>query len=379
MMQQGAVQAAQNNLLTIYGAEKNYYFNNAGYCINSGSKPTCADTLTDINTNLSLNVTDNYYSYVCSAGAAPNPFCCTATNNSNGQVLSNPSACSVSCTPNCNGVTCGGSNGCGGTCQTGGGCTPACTPNCNGVTCGGANGCGGTCQSGGGCTPPCTPNCNGVTCGGADGCGGTCQAGGGCLSTSPCSGSTPCGTPGNCYPIPNGVCDFSGNTDQGCGCGEPAPDTCGQCGGTCAATTCGCIDGESIYNNQGNTCGSTLTFDGCGIRNGSAPSYCQMNAVVIHAWPAHAREAMHVILVLWTVISVKWSADRIARPNIYVLIKAGRPMEIVAPAADAWEAQNVEVGVWMAHSVKWFADMIARSKSYVLLKAGSLMGRVKQR
>ena len=94
------------------------------------------------------------------------------------------------------------------------------------------------------------------------------------LLSSPCSGSTPCGTPGNCYPIPNGVCDCSGNTGGGCGCGEPAPDTCGQCGGTCAATTCGCIDGESIYNNQGNTCGTNLTFDGCGICNGSAPSYC---------------------------------------------------------------------------------------------------------
>ncbi len=58
-VQQGAAQAAQNNLMTIFGAQKNYYFNNGGYCTNS------CDNLADINTNLSLNLTDSYYVYTC--------------------------------------------------------------------------------------------------------------------------------------------------------------------------------------------------------------------------------------------------------------------------------------------------------------------------
>ena len=32
-----------------------------------------------------------------------------------------------------------------------------------------------------------------------------------------------------CYPMPAGDCDCLGNTDAGCGCGEPAPNECNWC------------------------------------------------------------------------------------------------------------------------------------------------------
>src|SRR5579872_3502031 len=43
-----------------------------------------------------------------------------------------------------------------------------CDPNCTGVLCGGSDGCGGSCTVG--CS--CIPECGGVFCGGSDGCGG---------------------------------------------------------------------------------------------------------------------------------------------------------------------------------------------------------------
>ncbi|MDE1921524.1 MAG: prepilin-type N-terminal cleavage/methylation domain-containing protein [Candidatus Omnitrophica bacterium] len=59
-MQQGQAKAAQANLIAIYGAQKNYYFNHGSWCAAS------CDNLTDINTNLSLNITDSQFQYVCS-------------------------------------------------------------------------------------------------------------------------------------------------------------------------------------------------------------------------------------------------------------------------------------------------------------------------
>ena len=65
--------------------------------------------------------------------------------------------------------------------------SPSCKPKCDGVACGGADGCGGKCQG----TCPCKPKCDGVTCGGADGCGGTC----GCNNGQQCTNGN-CVTPG---------------------------------------------------------------------------------------------------------------------------------------------------------------------------------------
>ncbi len=76
-MQQARAANAQNNLLAIYSAQKNYYNNNGNYCYNTGAN-TCADTLADINTNLSLNIQDDgTYLYQC----PNNSFTCTATRN----------------------------------------------------------------------------------------------------------------------------------------------------------------------------------------------------------------------------------------------------------------------------------------------------------
>jgi len=78
MMNKGAATAAQNNLTTIYKAEKSYYFANSSvYCTGA-----CANSLATINTSLavppalSLNITDNTFTYSCSNVAG---FTCTAT------------------------------------------------------------------------------------------------------------------------------------------------------------------------------------------------------------------------------------------------------------------------------------------------------------
>jgi prepilin-type N-terminal cleavage/methylation domain-containing protein len=77
-MQQGAAKAAQNNLITIYGAEKNNYLNTGNYCINTSPNP--CDNLPDIKANLTLNITDNYFNYTCITDVSG--FSCTATNPS---------------------------------------------------------------------------------------------------------------------------------------------------------------------------------------------------------------------------------------------------------------------------------------------------------
>ncbi len=82
---------AKNNLLAIYTAEKSYYNNNNKYCLGTGGSPTnCADTLADINTNLSLNIQDDgTYTYECDFGVTvANVNSCTATRtNPSGAVV----------------------------------------------------------------------------------------------------------------------------------------------------------------------------------------------------------------------------------------------------------------------------------------------------
>jgi len=79
---------AQNNLLAIYSAEKNYLNNNSAFCVDQpppngqiacaeSGNPNCAKDLASINCNLSLNIQDDgTYSYAC-AGST-----CTATRTS---------------------------------------------------------------------------------------------------------------------------------------------------------------------------------------------------------------------------------------------------------------------------------------------------------
>jgi len=94
---QGSAKAAQNNLITIFNAEKNFYLSNipvgvgatAYYCTISTQNTTCADNLADINTNLKLNISDPYFSYSCTDpnsgtdGNNGSGFQCVATNLTN--------------------------------------------------------------------------------------------------------------------------------------------------------------------------------------------------------------------------------------------------------------------------------------------------------
>jgi len=82
-IQQAAAQAAQNNLITVYNAQKNYYLSPVGsgkYCRNTGPPPHLCGNVGSINTNLTLNITDNNFAYECDNDASG--FVCTATNNS---------------------------------------------------------------------------------------------------------------------------------------------------------------------------------------------------------------------------------------------------------------------------------------------------------
>ena len=110
VIQQQSATAANNNLTAIYNAQKTYYLNNGSYCLNS------CNSLTNINSNLSLNITDSYNSYACSALITGTGFNCTATSNATsnvsstcggtGQAMNTPvngicgtwSACDASCT-----------------------------------------------------------------------------------------------------------------------------------------------------------------------------------------------------------------------------------------------------------------------------------------
>ena len=76
MMTQGAANAAQNNLIAIYNAQKNYYFGNAAYCTSANS---VCNSLASINSTLSLNITDAKFTYTCTNTSG---FTCTATNTS---------------------------------------------------------------------------------------------------------------------------------------------------------------------------------------------------------------------------------------------------------------------------------------------------------
>jgi len=70
-------QAAKNNLMAIYSAQVNYFNNNNGvYCLNTSASP--CNNLSNINTNLNLNISDSIYSYICCTDASG--FLCWATN-----------------------------------------------------------------------------------------------------------------------------------------------------------------------------------------------------------------------------------------------------------------------------------------------------------
>jgi len=82
--EQARALTAQNNLLAVYAAQKNYFNNNGTYCLASNS---CADIIADINANLSLNIQDDSsYSYACGADATG--FSCNACRNGSSSCIS---------------------------------------------------------------------------------------------------------------------------------------------------------------------------------------------------------------------------------------------------------------------------------------------------
>lgn len=90
--EQASAQTAQNNLLAIYSAQRNYYNNNGNFCLEdtvlpplsacvNGAENKCGDSLAQINCNLSLNIQDDdSYLYSCDYNVTiANKNSCTAT------------------------------------------------------------------------------------------------------------------------------------------------------------------------------------------------------------------------------------------------------------------------------------------------------------
>ena len=75
-MMQGQAKTAQSNLIAIYNAQKNFYLNNGAYCLNTSPSP--CNNLANINNNLSLNIVDTNFTYICRDHASG--FTCTAGN-----------------------------------------------------------------------------------------------------------------------------------------------------------------------------------------------------------------------------------------------------------------------------------------------------------
>jgi prepilin-type N-terminal cleavage/methylation domain-containing protein len=79
---QGSASTAQNNLISIYNAQKASYINNNKYYFSA----VCPDTLNNINNSplLALNLADTNFNYCC---ANVNGFTCTATNKSDANLI----------------------------------------------------------------------------------------------------------------------------------------------------------------------------------------------------------------------------------------------------------------------------------------------------
>jgi prepilin-type N-terminal cleavage/methylation domain-containing protein len=132
-IQQGTANAAQNNLITIYNAEKAYYFSYSGaYCTSDATSPVtsacqsqypgslCGDTLAHINCNLGLNITDNNNNYRCAKAGG---FTCTA----------NPITGPVTLSVTNSQIYLPGATSCPTGAEASPGCNPSCTPAANSI------------------------------------------------------------------------------------------------------------------------------------------------------------------------------------------------------------------------------------------------------
>jgi len=114
-------QSAKNNLLAIYSSQANYLNSKNGvYCLNTSTSP--CDNLTDINTNLNLNIPlgsggasdAGGYNYICCTDASG--YICYATNgavscaaqsgNTTLQIKNAAVVLSGNTNPNCAGTFC---------------------------------------------------------------------------------------------------------------------------------------------------------------------------------------------------------------------------------------------------------------------------------
>ena len=89
MMQQGASNAAQNNLTAIYNAQLSNHINTTNYYISAAACPGTPDDTAGINAGLSLNITDTYFKYCCNNTGG---FQCVATGTNISLTLSGPPA-----------------------------------------------------------------------------------------------------------------------------------------------------------------------------------------------------------------------------------------------------------------------------------------------
>jgi len=83
--EQTKAQVAKNNLLAISAAQQKYFEDNGTYCISDNG---VCNSSASTSTNLSLGISDNYFTYTCNK----NPFgsvgyVCYATNNSDPDFL----------------------------------------------------------------------------------------------------------------------------------------------------------------------------------------------------------------------------------------------------------------------------------------------------
>jgi type II secretory pathway pseudopilin PulG len=85
---QATAKAAQNNLISIYNAQNNYTLDHGTYCYQGAAGSVtcdplgtlgCSRTLAGINCNMSMTLTDSYFTYQCFR-LLTNDFTCTATN-----------------------------------------------------------------------------------------------------------------------------------------------------------------------------------------------------------------------------------------------------------------------------------------------------------
>jgi len=332
-VQQGAQQAAGNNIKIILAAQQNYYFTNSNYCINTntGNNITCGD-LNHINNSLHLNVVDQYYTYSCFSGNTPNSVRCVATSLSgsgtcscNGITFSTnctPSVCNYACTPVCpSSAACGEPDGCGGyctgLCTTGYGCAAIagsnpqdyqcetcisnCSSQCVDSTMTVSDLCGGTCAAN--CTGAnkvcqsstcvtCIPSCVGKNCG-SNGCAGSCGN---------CAGANYCNASGVCAPCAQNCplgCNATPYPYQPLGLNPACPGncpikTCNTNGKMCSANACvGCTpifqcstvaytDANGCYSNLNcsNTAGSPHQCIGgvCTAETETCPRACSTTA-----------------------------------------------------------------------------------------------------